>query len=397
LLRKSNLKRIFCVVDVTSILTSILSGGQSNHSNGQLGGLGDILGQLTRGQADGGQAQGAPSGDILGQLGNMLGGATSQTGQSGGGIGDILGQLTGGGNAGQAGGLGDILGQLTGGQSGGLGSILGQLAGGGAGQSSGGIGDILGQLTGASGGTQNGGGLGDILGQLTGGNASQGANGADSGILGQLGSLLGGASSGGNSSILGTLISSGALAGLAGAVLGGGGKAAATHAAKIGGLAILANLAMKALAGYRSGAKPGATTLTHLLNQPHQDVTPEFDANTTATLMLRAMVAASYADGEMDASEKANIVGQLHALGVDEAQQAFIDGLLNNPVNVATLTNQISNDETKAQVYLAACQAINVDTDEEVEFLNELASGFGFDKKLKAHLDHASDAAKANV
>lgn len=346
------------MVDVTSILTSILSGGQSNSGNGQLG---DLLGQIAGKALGGGQASQGQGGDILGQLGNMLGGATQGQGQGGGGIGDILGQLTGGGQSqGQTGGIGDILSQL----------------GGGAGAQSG--------------------GLGDILGQLTGGQQGQ-AQGADSGILGQLGGLLGGATGGGNSSLLGTLISSGALAGLAGAVLGGGGKAAATHAAKIGGLAVLANLAMKALASYRAGAKPGATNLTRLLNQPHAPATPEFDENTTATLMLRAMVAAAYADGEMDAAEKANIVGQLHALGLSEDQQAFIDGLLNNPVNVETLTSQISSPETQAQVYLAARQAINVDTQEEIDFLDELASGFGFDKKLKSHLDYASDAAKAQA
>ena len=87
----------------------------------------------------------------------MTSGSGNRDQQSGGGLGSILGQLTKAAGGGQSGGgLGSILGQLSqagSGQSGGgLGSILGQLSQAGSGQSGGGLGSILGGLAGAAGG-----------------------------------------------------------------------------------------------------------------------------------------------------------------------------------------------------------------------------------------------------
>jgi uncharacterized membrane protein YebE (DUF533 family) len=286
------------MVDVTSILTSMLSGGQSNSGGGQLG---DLLNSVIQG-----------------------GGAQAQQGQGGGG------------------GLGDILGQLTGGA-----------------QQQGG-----------------GGGLGDILGQLTGGGGQQTSG---------MGGLLGG------------LLSSGALAGIAGALLGGKGGAMAGTVAKLGGVAVLANMALKVLANYKAGgAKP--TTMIQLLNTPHDTKQiAEFDANTTATLLLRAMVAAAMADGEISEEENQAIMGQLAAAGITSEQQAFIDGVMQNPVDMLSLAKQVSKDETKAQLYLASAMVIDIDTEAEEDYLANLADAFDFSSKLKSHLDHAAIAAKQAV
>jgi uncharacterized membrane protein YebE (DUF533 family) len=109
-------------------------------------------------------------------LGGLLGGAAQQGGAGAGGLGELLGSLTkaGGAQGGGAGGLGDLLGKATQG-GGGLGDLLGQLQGGQANQSApqqqggGDLGGLLGGLLG--GGNQGGGqagGLGDLLGAALG-------------------------------------------------------------------------------------------------------------------------------------------------------------------------------------------------------------------------------------
>lgn len=111
-----------------------------------------------------------------GGIGNVLEGLTAgkstgtQQASGMGGLGDMLGQLTGGGAAAPSGGggLGGMLGQLTGGSGGGgLGGMLGQLTGGGGAAAAGGLGGLgalLGGLASARGG-EAGGGLEALLGQ----------------------------------------------------------------------------------------------------------------------------------------------------------------------------------------------------------------------------------------
>ncbi len=121
--------------------------------------------KMTSGSGNRDQQSGGGLGSILGQLSKAAGG-----GQSGGGLGSILGQLSQGGASQSGGGLGSILGSLAGAAAGGgssnsgLGGMLGGLLGGAqqqGSQSGGGLGDLLNSLTQG----QGGGGLGDMLNQ----------------------------------------------------------------------------------------------------------------------------------------------------------------------------------------------------------------------------------------
>lgn len=88
-------------------------GSKRSRTNAPKGGLEDMLG---------GDGQGGGLGDLLGQI---TGASSASRGATGGGLGDLLGQLTGGGAA-QGGGLGDLLGAVLGGASGGaLGGAMG--------------------------------------------------------------------------------------------------------------------------------------------------------------------------------------------------------------------------------------------------------------------------------
>jgi len=108
---------------IGSVLEGLTAGksGDSPQQAGGMGGLGDMLGQMTGGGAQTG-------GGLGGMLGQLTGG-----GASGGGLGGMLGQLTGGGGAAAAGGLG------------GLGALLGGLAGARGGEAGGGLEALLGQ------------------------------------------------------------------------------------------------------------------------------------------------------------------------------------------------------------------------------------------------------------
>ena len=393
--------------DAKSILESIVRGAapQAQAPQGG-GGLGDILGQILQGGAQQGQASGQGGGlgglgDILGQLGKMTNpsgaapgnhaapshsapqGGSGQTG----GLGDILGQLQrqlgqgGGGQQADAsggdqlGGLGDILAQLK--------DKLSQAGAGGAG----GLGDILGQVLGqATSGAQEGArrigdatGAGDVLGRVTGGQSPEE-------LLEKLRGLV----------CDNPMAATGAAAGAGGAILGTrAGRAIAGSAVKIGALALIGGLAAKAFQNYQAG-KPLVTGASAPEAAPQgSGFEPAAVTNESATLYIKAMIAAAAADGRVDAAEQAKIFAALKQGGIDAEAEQFLADELNNPASVDDLAGAVNSPEEAVQLYTAARIAIEPDSGAEKQFLAALATALGIDGKLAAHIDATTRSAAA--
>jgi hypothetical protein len=370
--------------------------------------------------------------------------APAQGGQAaaGGGIGDILGNVLRQmpqqpGQAGQAGGLGDLLGGVLGqlGQPGAAGARPGQAGmqpGAGAG---GGLGDLLGGVLGQLGqpdapaahpgqagaqpgaGGAAGGGLGDLLGgvlaqiQQGQGTTSANAAGGAGGLGGLLGSLLGGAggAAGGQGDLVGKLkdlvgqnqlASGAAMGGLAAIFLGSkAGRGLAVNAAKLGGLAMIGGLAYQAWQNYSQGQQAQASATGTVEEAPADSpfglTADTANDNSTAILLIRAMIAAAAADGVVDDAERAVIVGNLRQIGLDPAAAGFLDEAFANPYTPDDLANDTSSPEVAAQVYTAARLTIDPNKASERAFLAQLASGLGLDDALVAHIDAAAESVKA--
>ena len=63
---------------------------------------------------------------------------------------------------------------------------------------------------------------------------------------------------------------------------------------------------------------------------------------------------------------------------------------MSNPATVEDLAGGVSSQEEAVQVYTAARIAVDVDTDEEHEFLRQLAEALGIDEELAAQVDAAA-------
>ncbi len=391
--------------DAKSILENIVRGAapQAQASPGQSaqggGGLGDILGQILQGgggQQSGGASSGGSGslGDILGQIGKMTNPKGVSTNNAtpdqsapsgGGGLGDILGQLQR--QLGQGGG-----GQAGGGQSGGLGDILAQLK------------DKLGQAGSGTGGL---GGLGEILGQVLGQATSgvkEGATriGEATGAKDAIGRATGGQSPEELLEKLRSLVrdnpiaATGAAAGAGGAILGTrAGRAVAGSAVRIGALALIGGLAYKAFQNYQAG-KPLVSGLSEAEAAPSgSGFEPAAVTNESATLYIRAMVAAAAADGRIDDAEQAKIVGALKQAGADAEAEQFMANELNNPATAEDLASAVTSPEEAVQLYTAARLAIEPDSGAEKQFLAALASALGIDAKLASHIDAQTRSAAA--
>jgi uncharacterized membrane protein YebE (DUF533 family) len=172
----------------------------------------------------------------------------------------------------------------------------------------------------------------------------------------------------------------GGLGALAGLVLGGKRGAIGT-----GALAFLGTLAYAALKKSQGGVAGPAGAAPEALekNAPlglRQPQTPqeEEELQTLALLVIRAMVTAAKADGQIDGGEMSRIMGRLKEAGADEEAQTFMIGEMQKPFDPEGLirdVHKLGSPEAAVEVYAASLLAIEVDTPAEREYLARLADG----------------------
>ncbi len=190
----------------------------------------------------------------------------------------------------------------------------------------------VGKMLGGRGGS--GGGLGGLLGGLTGGGK---------GGTGGLGDLLGGLS--GKS--------------------GGGG---------LGGI-------LDSLGGSSKGSGLGSGGLGDLLNNAMQgkETKANTDQDSQAEIMLRAMISAAKSDGELDDEEKRKITEHLGDVSEEEAN--FVRNELSAPLDTQALINSVPRG-MEQQVYFMSLLAIDLDSNKEAHYLDQLAKGLNLSHQV---------------
>lgn len=234
---------------------------------------------------------------------------------------------------------------------------------GGGREGGGGLLESLASMLGGSG--SGGGGLLEGLSSMLGGGA--GGGGGLSGLGGMLGGVLGDAEKavGGRDNL-----ALGGLGALAGALLGGGGR---SMGGALGGgvMALLAAMAYKALQG--TDAEPAGIPVG--LAEPKTDA-DRSELEQHAALILKAMINAAKADGQIDPGEVKRIVGKLQEDGIQENDQQFLIMELQKPMETEQLIAAgRGHQDVAAQIYAASLLAIEVDTPAEKAYLEQLADG----------------------
>ena len=185
----------------------------------------------------------------------------------------------------------------------------------------------------------------------------------------------------------------GGLGALAGAILGGGKGA-------IGGglMAVLGSVAYSAL--QRAGQQeqsPGAATSAEAglggagagpatAGGPNAE---QGEAQGTALLMLRAMISAAKADGQIDQGEMERILGKLSEAGSDPEARDFVLSEMRRPLDLDGLVAGVRTPQQAAQVYAASLLAIDVDTPAEKDYLDRLARALNLPPQATAHMHGA--------
>ncbi|MFO1071805.1 MAG: tellurite resistance TerB family protein [Geminicoccaceae bacterium] len=242
--------------------------------------------------------------------------------------------------------------------------------------------------------------------------ASQRVGGAMGGMGGQpqqaggdLGSLLGGLLDNAKQAAgdtrrevqSGNSMAVGGLGALAGAILGGVRGSPAKGALGGAALAVLGQIAMSALqkgmAGMdQAGSQAGGVTAAGddgAAYQPaaYQPGAAQLDENAQAELLLRAMINAAKADGQIDGTEMNNILSKLDEAGGGAEARDFVLAEMRRPLDLDGLAAAATTPDLAASIYAASAMAIRVDTAAERTYLAQLAEKMNLAPAVRASLD----------
>ncbi|MCR9089414.1 MAG: tellurite resistance TerB family protein [Rhodobacteraceae bacterium] len=166
------------------------------------------------------------------------------------------------------------------------------------------------------------------------------------------------------------------------AKMGLGGAAGDRQQAGMAGLGGL----MAAMGG---AASAGTTPMTQMFEAMAEKnpLNPMVEDN--AKLMIRAMIQAAKADGEIDAEEQAKIIEHLGDATPDELE--YVKEQLAAPLDLEGLAAS-TQDQMKAQVYSMSLMTIRLDSASEKMYLDNLARALGLSDAARAGIHQAMGA-----
>ena len=169
-----------------------------------------------------------------------------------------------------------------------------------------------------------------------------------------------------------------ALGGILSMILGRSGGASL---AKLGSLAVLGNLAYQAYQNYQKSQQNSQLNISEnafdvLNSSSHVDA---------GELILRTMIAAAAADGEITEDEKQTIANEA---GNNPELAQWLEQEIQNPISINEIVRLVGNDTALASnVYLAARLVSKDLSRKEIIFLADLAQALGLDDALVEQLE----------
>lgn len=160
-----------------------------------------------------------------------------------------------------------------------------------------------------------------------------------------------------------------------------GGLAGSGSSGGLGGL--LGGLTNALQAGQKSQGSFGEVLNSQFDTTPEPARQPTADQEAAAGLMISAMLQAAKSDGKFDASEQAKIVDKLG--DVSAAERDFVNAELQKPVDVRGLANAVPRG-MEPQIYMMSVLGIDLDAQEEAQYLHDLASEMGISKEQVNHI-----------
>ena len=169
-----------------------------------------------------------------------------------------------------------------------------------------------------------------------------------------------------------------ALGGILSMILGRSGGASL---AKLGSLAVLGNLAYQAYQNYQKSQQNSQPNISEnafdvLNSSSHVDA---------GELILRTMIAAAAADGEITEDEKQTIANEA---GNNPELAQWLEQEIQNPISINEIARLVGNDTALASNVHLAARLVSKDLSrKEIIFLADLAQALGLDDALVEQLE----------
>ncbi len=175
----------------------------------------------------------------------------------------------------------------------------------------------------------------------------------------------------------------GGIGAVAGALLGGG----LGGAARGGAMAVLGTLALGALKRAQA-----ARTETPSPAPVQTEEIKELTGPDTERTLLKAMISAAKADGQIDQTEMQKIIGKISSDDVTPEEKQFVLDQMSAPLDVEALAAEARTPAQAAQVYAASILAIDIDSDQERSYLQSLARALRLDQATVSQLHQMTGA-----
>lgn len=141
-----------------------------------------------------------------------------------------------------------------------------------------------------------------------------------------------------------------------------------------GGLLLLRQLGASLLAA--SSAEPYSTPSPREATETLRNEN-NMESDLRAMLLVRTMLSAAKAKGELKPGERHRIIEKLKSAGLTEEEQRFAELELDKPLDVKSLVADIGDRMTAAEVYSASLLALELDSPAERAYLADLGSRLG--------------------
>ncbi len=180
------------------------------------------------------------------------------------------------------------------------------------------------------------------------------------------------------------------LGGLAAGMLLSGGKAhrLVGNGVKLGAMAAIGGLAWNAWQNYQQSQSDAASDA----NEDEQKYLAKAQpANEEmGKSLVRAMIAAAKADGQIDTRERAAIFKKLETMPLGAAEKAWVFDELMAPLDIDAVVAPVTTPEMASEIYAASLVAMTADTPEERAYLDDLATRLKLDPELVGHIEAAA-------
>jgi len=109
--------------------------------------------------------------------------------------------------------------------------------------------------------------------------------------------------------------------------------------------------------------------------------------NELAVRLIQIMVAAAHADGAVDAQEERAVLDRLRGAELTQEEKMFLLNELHQPKSIEELTAGISDPSVAKTMYMLAVAAIEIDTEAERAWLNDLAGKLGISREIQTFIE----------